>query len=506
MMNRSKTFLAFDIGASSGRAIAGIFDEEKLILDEVHRFPNEPVMVHDSMYWDMLRLFFEIKKGLSLFVKKYGTSLDGIGVNTWGGDFGLFDKNGNLLGNPYHYRDKRTNGIEQDILGILDSYRIYQTTGRSLAPSDTLCQLYSMSRKNSSILGVSESMLMMPGIINYFLTGEKVEEYTVINTSCLYDIRSNCFATEFLDRLNIPQGIMPRVIESGTIIRPLLPAVAEEVGLGDVPVIAIASHDTASAAVAVPSVDSQGYAFISSGTWSVIGMETSEPVITRQSYQFGMVTEGTAGKKFITVSEIPGMWIINECRKTWKMQGEILGYQKLEMLVKQAKPFSAFIEPNDKTFANPPDMPLAIMEYCKNTGQKVPENKGTIIRTILESLALQYKEALIKIEALKGSLVETLHIVGGGMYNRLLNQFTADATGKVIIAGPSEATAIGNIIMQAIGIGYLKSISEARGIIRSSFQMETYYPEDKESWKDPHKSQVGGNDRTAIRGVNIKHE
>jgi sugar (pentulose or hexulose) kinase len=433
----------------------------------------------NSIHWDVLRLFFEIKKGLSLFVKKYGDNLDGIGIDTWGLDFGLFDKDGHLLGNPYHYRDKRTEGIVEEVADIIDPYRIYEITGMRLEPIITLCQLYSMVKSDSSLLETAEFLLMMPGIFNYFLTGEKLEEYTILSPSCLYDIREDAFATEFLRKLSIPEKLMPRVIKPGTITGNLLPEVSKEVGLGKVPVVAPACHDTASAVVAVPAVDKTNWAFISSGTWSVVGIETPEPLIDKESFHSNIVNEGTAGRKFIAVSNISGLWIIQECRKAWQRQGETLDWPHMIRLAGFAKPSTAFIDTDDKAFVNPPDMPGAIIEYCRKTNQKVSEDKGTIIRIALESLALKYKKTLEKIEKLKGESVEVLHIVGGGTQNKFLNQLTADATGKTVLAGPIEATAIGNIVMQAIGTGYLKSIDEARRIIRSSFEIETYCPENK---------------------------
>ena len=481
-MRSSRKFLAVDIGASTGRAVVGIFNKGKLDLDEIHRFPNEPIEVHRSIHWDVLRLFFEIKKGLSLFAKKYGDNLEGIGIDTWGLDFALFDKKGKLLGNPYHYRDKRTVGIENDVAEIIAPYRFYETTGMKLVAICTLCQLYSIVKGHSPFLEIADSFLMMPGTFNYFLTGERVEEYTILTPSCLYDIRKNGFASEFLRKLSIPEKIMPRVIEPGTIIGNLLPMVSKEVGLRKVPVIAPACHDTASAIVAVPAINKDRWAFISSGTWSVVGAEVSAPIITRESFQFNIVNERAAGRKFIAVSNITGLWIVQECRKAWEREGERLDWSQMVNLAESAKPFTAFIEPDDKAFGNPPDMPQAIIEFCKNTGQKLPRDKGTIIRIALESLALKYKKTVKKIEGLQGKPVEVLHIVGGGAQNKLLNQLTADATGKTVVTGPIEATAIGNIVMQAIGTGYLKSIAEAREIIRSSFEIKTYYPENKRDW------------------------
>ena len=481
-METSRKFLSFDLGASGGRAVAGIFRDGKLELEEVHRFPNEPVKVHQSIYWDVLGLFSEIKKGLALFTKRYGKSLDGIGVDTWGVDFGLFDKDGRLLENPHHYRDRRTEGIEKEIAGIIGPYQVYQSTGMTLVPISTLCQLYSLVKDHSPILEIADYLLMMPGIFNFFLTGEKAEEYTVITPSCLYDINENAFASRFLDKLRIPLRIMPRVVEAGTVVGNLLPEISQEVGLGRVPVIAPACHDTASASVAVPAVENDSWAFISSGTWSVVGIEVSTPIINRESFRFGLVNEGAAGGKFIAVSNITGLWILQECKRIWEKEGEKLDWPAIVRLGETAEPFTAFIDPDDRAFVHPPDMPRAIIEYCRNTGQKMPKDRGTIIRIALESLALKYRDTLRKIERLQGKPIKVIHIVGGGTQNKLLNQLTADATGKTVLAGPVEATAIGNIVMQAIGAGYLRSVEEAREIIKSSFEIETYYPRNKDKW------------------------
>lgn len=474
--------MAFDLGASGGRAVVGAFQDGKLKLKEVYRFPNEPVKVHHSIYWDVLRLFLEIKKGLALFAKNYGKSLHGIGIDTWGVDFGLFDKAGHLLENPHHYRDKRTEGIEEEIAAIIDPYQVYQTTGMTPVPISTLCQLYSLVKEHSPILKMADSLLMMPGIFNYFLTGEKAEEYTIITPSCLYDINKNAFAARFLDKLRIPLEIMPRVVEPGTVVGNLLSEISEEVGLCSVPVIAPVCHDTASASVAVPVVENDNWAFISSGTWSVVGIEVSLPITNRESFRFNLVNEGTAGRKFIAVSNITGLWILQECKRKWERKGERLDWPEIVRLAEAAEPFTAFIDPDDKAFVNPPDMPRAIIEYCKNTGQRVPKDKGEIVRVALESLSLKYRETLRKIEKLKGENIEVIHIVGGGTQNKLLNQLTADATGKIVLAGPVEAATIGNIVMQAIGTGYLRSIEEAREIINSSFKIEIYYPKDRCIW------------------------
>ncbi len=478
-MNGPKKFLAFDIGASGGRAVVGIFDEGRLILDEIHRFPNEYVEVHGSIHWDILGLFLEIKRGLALSAKKYGADLDGIGVDAWALDFALFDKKGDLIGNPHHYRDRRTKGITEEISSLIDRYEIYTISGCQLTPMSTISQLYSMIKDDSSQLRIADYFLMMPGMINYFLTGERVEEYTIMTPTCLYDIREDGPATSFLKKLNIPIRIMPKVIRPGTIIGQLLPEIREEVGLGKVPVVAPAAHDTASAAIAVPATSTENWAFLSSGTWFVLGIETPKPITTRKSYELDIDNTGTAGGKFIARANATGLWIIQKCREFWRRQGKTLDYEQVTELAESARPSRVFIDFDDEVFLNPVDMPRAIIEYCTRTGQRIPEDKGTMIRMVLESLALKCKEMLKKIESVTEKSTEILYLIGGGTQNKLLNQLVATATERTIITGPTEAAAIGNIAMQSIGTGHLRSIDEARHVIRSSFQAQVYYPKKK---------------------------
>jgi len=475
-METSKKFLAFDLGASNGRVIAGIFQGKELILDEIHRFPNEYVEVRGNIYWDVLRLFFEIKKGLSLFTKKYGADLDGIGIDTWGMDFALFDKNGNLIGNPHHYRDRRTEGIVEEISSLIDEYRIYEATGSQLSSISTISQLYSMVKNNSPQLKIANFFLMMPGTFNYFLTGEKIEEYTAMTPTCLYNIREDAPAISLFEKLNIPTKIVPTIIKPGTIIGDLLSKIREEVGLGKVPVIAPASHDSASAAVAVPANGSENWAYLSAGTWFNFGIETPTPIINRKSYEFNIDNMGAAFGKFIARIAITGLWVIQKCKESWDKQGEVLDYKQMTRLAESAKPPATLIDVEDEIFINPPDMPKAIIQYCKKADKKISKDKGAIVRIVLESLAVKCKEIVEKIESLKKEPIETLYVVGGGAQNKFLNQLIANVTRKTVVAGPVEATAVGNIVVQAIGTGYINSISEARGIIRSSFEIQEYYP------------------------------
>ncbi len=418
-MQAIKRFLAFDIGASNGRAIAGFFDGKKITLENIHRFVNEPVFFNGSLHWDVLRLFSEMKTGLCLFSKKYGREFDGIGIDTWGVDFGLLDKDGKLLGNPYHYRDKRTAGLAEEIKGMIDGYDIYKTTGAQIASISTLCQLYAMAKQKSPQLKIAAHLLLMPSLLNYFLSGEIYAEYSSITPTGLFDIVRNKPAYQFFRRLGIPPNLIPNVVRPGTIIG----------NLEKVPIIAPATHDTASAVVSVPADSDKEWAFLSCGTWSVLGFESDQPVTTREAYEQGITNVATAEGKFATVANITGLWLLQECKRMWENNGIFLKYPEMVELAKKAKSFSAFIDVDHRAFVNPDNMPNAIADFCRRTEQKPPSDKGTLIRLVLESLALKYKEAKDKLERFRGKKFEVLHLVGGGAHNTLLCQFTANALG-----------------------------------------------------------------------------
>lgn len=483
-MRFTNKFLGFDIGASNGRAMVGTFDGGTLRWEEIHHFPNESVRLHDGLYWDILKLFAEIKKGLGLYAQKYGGGLSSIGIDTWGVDFGLLDRNGGLIGNPYHYRDRRTEGMVEEITGIINGYEIYKTTGVKLAPINTICQLCSMVRHNSPQLKIAETFLLIPCLLNYFLSGEKIQEHSIITTTCLYDIHKNAPAENFFRKLGIPTGIMGRVVEPGTVVGSLKMDVREETGLGIVPVVTPATHDTASAVVSVPADGKKRWAFLNCGTWSVLGMETEKPVTTEESYKLNITNAATAEGKYITIANITGLWLVQECKRIWDNEGENLSYPDLVNLARKAQSFSSFVDIDSGAFFNPVNMPEAIVAYCRNTGQRPPENKGAIIRLVLESMAFKYKAFLEKLEHLAGKKFEIMHMVGGGAQNQLLCQFTADALGMPVLAGPYEATVLGNILMQMKGVGAIDSVSQGRAILRKSVRLIEYTPKDVNRWND----------------------
>jgi sugar (pentulose or hexulose) kinase len=412
--------------------------------------------------------------------------LAAFGIDTWGVDFGLLDRTGALVGLPYHYRDSRTDGLVERAFELVPREEIFGQTGIQFMQLNTLFQLLAMAQQKSPLLDVAETLLMMPDLFNYWFTGQKSCEFTIASTSQCYNMGQGGWATSLLEKLGLPTHIFLEVVQPGTQIGTLLPAIATEVGLKEtLPVIAPGSHDTASAVVAVPVADEeQGrFAYISSGTWSLMGVETPAPVINQKSLAYNFTNEGGVQNTIRLLKNLDGLWLIQECRRTWANQGESLSYEELTRLAAEAPAFAAFIDPDDASFFAPGDMPSRIREFCARTGQGVPESKGAIIRCALESLALKYRWTLEVLTDLVESPLQVVHIVGGGTQNRLLNQFTANATGRRVVTGPVEATAIGNILMQMLAVGQLSTLSEGRELVRRSFPVETYQPEGDEAWE-----------------------
>lgn len=478
--------LAFDFGASNGRGILGEFDGQKLQMKEVHRFSNDPVRLPDGLHWDILRLFHEIKQGILKCVAQNNADLAGIGIDTWGVDFGLLGKSGELLGNPYHYRDERTHGMIEKAYEKMDKTALFVRTGSQFQPFNTIYQLLSMVVNNSPVLEKAQTMLLLPDLFDYFLCGEKASEFTIVSTTQLYDPKQKDWAWDVIDAMGIPRRIFTPITSAGTIRGKLMPSVAEELFVRQIPIIAVASHDTGSAVAAVPYKE-QNAAFLSSGTWSLIGIETPEPIMSPKVLQYNLTNEGCANGTFRLLKNIAGLWIIQECKRFWDKEGTIEDYDQLTQRAYQADAFKAFIDPDDELFYSPGNMPEKVQQFCQQTGQCVPQSKGEIIRCVLESLALKYRTALQEIEETAGHSIDVIHIVGGGTQNKALCQFTADATHRPVIAGPVEATAIGNLLVQAIALGEIKDMSEARDIIRRSFPTEEYLPKDNELWDEAYQ-------------------
>jgi len=492
-MPHQHNFLAFDLGASSGRAMLGHFDGERIRLSEVHRFPNGPVRLPDGLHWDVLRLWTEIKRGLALAVQEYGADLAGVGLDTWGVDFGLLDRDGALVSNPYHYRDSRTDGMLDEAFRRVPRAEIFEQTGIQFMQINSLYQLLSMVVNQSPALDITETFLTMPDLFNYWLTGRKVCEFSIATTTQCYDPRKGDWAIPLLERLGIPTHIFPEIVPPGTVLGELLPSVAEEFGVSGLPVIAPACHDTGCAVAAVPAegpvlspAEGSDFAYISSGTWSLMGAELPEPVINEQSLTFDFTNEGGVGGTFRFLKNIAGLWLVQECRRTWARQGEEFSYDELTQMAAQADPLQSFVDPDHGEFLKPGDMPARIRTYCQTTDQPVPQSKGAVVRCALESLALKYRWVLERLEEILERRLDPVYIVGGGTQNRLLNQFAADATGRRVIAGPIEATAAGNVITQAMALGHIGSLEEGRRIVRNSFDVATYEPADVAEWDEAY--------------------
>ena len=486
-MSNPLKLLAIDLGAESGRAILGQFDGERIALSEVHRFPNTPVPLPDGLHWDVLNLWSEIRTGLALANKEHNGPLAGMGLDTWGVDFGLLDRSGALLGNPFHYRDGRTDGMVEAACKRVPREEIFAQTGIQFLQLNTLFQLYAMVMQNAPQLALAETFLTIPDLLNYWLTGRKVCEFSNATTTQCYDTRRGTWAKPMLERLGIPTHIFPEVIQPGTVLGELRAEVAAEAGIGSIPVIAPACHDTGSAVAAVPARGGN-FAWISSGTWSIMGVEAREAVVNDLTLACSLTNEGGVNNTYRLSKNIMGLWLVQESRRTWTRQGQSMSYTELTDLAAAAQPLKAVIDPDHNDFLKPGDMPARIKAYCQRSGQAVPETTGEVVRTALEGVALKYRWVLERLERLQGKRLDTIHIVGGGTQNRLLSQFTADCTGRPVITGPIEATAAGNLLMQLVALGQLASVDEAREVVRRSFDVEHFEPNSAvcSAWDDAY--------------------
>ncbi len=475
--------LAIDLGASSGRGIVGSFDGEKLTLEENHRFPNEPVMVAGTFSWDILRIFHEIKNSIRKCALSDDKDIASIGIDTWGVDFGLIDKNGKLMANPTHYRDARTNGMIEYADTFVPRSELYNTTGLQFMYFNTIYQLIASMKENPMYVQNADKLLFTPDLLNYFLTGEMRTEYTIASTSALLDARKRDFAYDMLNKFGIPTNIFAPIVKPGNKLGGLLPQVLEEVGQINAQVVNVAAHDTASAVLAVPA-KSEDFIFLSSGTWSLMGTELKNPIISDISFKNEFTNEGGVEDTIRFLKNITGLWLKQESKRQWEREGKNYTHDELSDMALASKPLQSIIDPDDPLFATPGNLPRRIAEYCEKTGQHVPENPGETMRCIFESLALRYRWAVEKIDEIKGTKTPFVNVVGGGTKESLLCQFTADACGRPVYAGPVEATAIGNISAQAIAAGEIKNVAEAREVIRNSFPIDYYEPNHPETWDD----------------------
>ncbi|MCG3119018.1 MAG: L-Rhamnulokinase [bacterium] len=487
-------YLAFDLGAENGRAILGQIENGRLTLRELQRFANRMVSLHGHLYWDVLHLFAEIQHALQLAGREH-LPLAGMGVDTWGVDFGLLDRDGTLLANPVTYRDHRTDGMMEKVFAQMPRAEIYQHTGIQLMQINSLFQLYALVAARSPLLQIAQRLLFMPDLINFMLTGRQVSEFTFATTSQLFNPVTRTWADPIFAKLELPRHLMAEIVEPGTIIGTLRQDLANTARLAPVPVIAVGCHDTACAVAAVPT-QREHWAYLSSGTWSLMGVEVREPVINARSLELNFTNEGGVAGTIRLLKNIMGLWLLQECRRQWSRDGKNFDYEQLMHLAANVRPFRSLLHPDDPTFLHPEDMPQAIADFCRRTKQPVPQSEGEFVRCILESLALQYRRVMEMLEELQGHQIEVLHIVGGGSQNVLLNQMAADAIGKPVLAGPVEATALGNVAVQAMAMGEFRDLAEARAAIKSSFPIQEFQPRDIEPWNAAYQHFVNlGNPR-----------
>ena len=484
---KTSKFLAIDLGASSGRGIVGTFDGEKITLKENHRFPNEPVMAAGQYTWDILRIFHEIKNSIRKCALGDDRDIKSIGIDTWGVDFGLLDKNGHLLGNPVHYRDARNDEMPEYAAKIVDPAYVYEKTGIQVVDFNTLYQLLAVKKDSPELLDAATDMLFVPDLLNYFLTGVKQTEYTIASTSQLLDAKARDWSYDLIEKFGLPKKLFSKIVMPSTTVGPLRSDVLEEVGGIDAKVVSVAAHDTGSAVMAVPATGEK-FIWISSGTWSIMGTEAKEPVINEASHRCNFTNEGGAEHTIRFSKNITGLWLEQESRRQWIREGEELSFAELSKMAVAAKPFKCFIDPDDARFAAPGNLPKRIVEYCRETGQDVPETKGEIVRCILESLALKYRATVDMIDELSGERLPSINVVGGGTQEKPLMQFTANACGRPVSAGPIEATALGNIVAQAIAAGEIKDVRQGREVIANSFDISVYEPKDTAAWDDAYET------------------
>lgn len=484
-----KKLLAFDLGAESGRGVLGRFDGQRLELEVIHRFANGPVRTLDTLHWDVLRLHAEMVTALRRSAAEQG-GIDSLGVDTWGVDFALFGRDGSLLGNPRHYRDPHTEGILEAAFERVPRQEIFRQTGLQFMRFNTLFQLLALERDRSPLLQVAESLLLMPDLFHYFFTGVRVNEFTDATTTQFYDPTAGGWAQGLLKAFGLPEHILGTIVAPGTVLGPLRPSVAAETGLNAAVVIAPASHDTGSAVAAVPA-KGDAWAYISSGTWSLMGVELDQPLINDNALHYNFTNEGGVGGTIRFLKNIMGLWLVQECRRAWQRAGRDHTYEELARLAEAAPSFVSLVDPDASAFILPQSMPLALAEFCRRTGQPEPTEPGAVVRCALESLALRYRWVLERLEELLGRRLDVIHVVGGGTQNALLCQFTADACNRQVLAGPVEATAIGNVLVQAIGLGLLNSLADAREVVRRSFEVRTYDPKDPQSWQGPYNRFLG---------------
>ncbi|MBK5719601.1 rhamnulokinase [Dysgonomonas sp. Marseille-P4677] len=483
-MNTSKHthhFFAFDLGATSGRSILATLSNNKLELKELTRFPNKIIRIHDKYYWDILALFDELKNGLKA-ASSIGVNIDAIGIDTWGVDFVFLGGDGTLLSQPRSYRDPYTNGIPEEYFKIISKEEVYNLTGIQIMNFNSLFQIFAAKKENFAALNSAKDLLFMPDALSYMLTGKKICEYTIASTSQLLNPKTKKTESKLLEAINVDPSIIQSIVMPGQVVGCLLDSVAKECDIKKVPVIAVAGHDTASAVVAVPAQD-ENFAYLSSGTWSLMGIEVKEPIINIDSFDMNFTNEGGVEGTTRFLKNITGMWLLEQCRKEWENTGKIYTYPEIVAMSESVEGFQSLIDPDHSSFANPDSMIDSIISFCRVTDQKAPYSDAEFIRCIFDSLALKYRYVLECLQKMAPFKIEKLHVIGGGSQNNLLNQATANSIGIPVVAGPREATAIGNVMIQAKGLGLVSSLHEIRQIINNSITTETFYPQDTLLWQ-----------------------
>lgn len=475
----TKRVLAFDFGASSGRAIIGCFDGDKITLEEVHRFSNDPVSVGGTVYWDVLRLFYEIKQGI--IKAKIAGGFDSIGIDTWGVDFGLIDSEGKLMENPVHYRDARTVGLVDEAFKTMPKEKLYGITGIQFMELNTLFQLISLKKYRPWMLERADKMLFMPDLFGYMLTGKMCAEYSIASTSQIIDLDKRTWSKEILDAFGIKESVFAPLVQPGTVLGELSKEVCEECGVDPVPVISVCGHDTQSAITSVPCEDGD-FAFLSSGTWSLFGTELDKPIVNETSMNINITNEGGFDGSTGFLKNIIGLWLIQESRRQWKREGKEYSYADLEKLALAAEPFKCFIDPDAPEFVPHGNIPERVREFCRKTGQYVPETVGEIMRCIYESLAMKYRLTFEKLRECTERDYPVIHVIGGGTKDGLLCQMTANSCDRTVKAGPIEATVMGNVAVQLMSDGSVKNIGQARKIVADSSELKTFEPKDTDKW------------------------
>ncbi len=473
-----QVYLGIDLGAASGRVMAGRWNGRSLRLEEIHRFQNGPVYLADSMRWDVLRLWDEIQNGLGLAARKFGRKIVSVGADAWGVDFVLLSKRNEMLGQPYHYRDARTNGMMAKAFRRVPQAGIFAQTGLQFMQINTLYQLLALKAADPGMLALTDRLLMVPDFIHWCLCGSRVTEFTIATTTQCLNPLTRKWAADLLRKFALPVKIFPEIVPPGTKLGRLLPSVAQRTGLGNVQVVAPPSHDTASAVAGVPTAGTgkSNWAYISSGTWSLMGVEVRKASLSPRTLALNLTNEGGVDGTYRLLKNIMGLWLVQQCKRSFDMRGKSYSYEQLARLAAKAPALRSIVDPDDPRFLNPPDMPKAIQDFCRETRQPVPRAEGELVRCAYESLALKYRQVLASLEELTGNRIEVIHIVGGGSQNSLLNQLAADACRRTVLAGPVEATAMGNLLTQVRAHGELRSLAEMREVVRRSTAVCRYEP------------------------------